>query len=587
MTLDAVIEADRGKPAGSTRRPSGSGVVNVRRTVPSIKLNHGSAKGNKKVSVSINAKGSALRLGNFALRNMTRHPVGAVSSKRKAPAISQDGEENKLNMSLEDVIEKEGTTVIRTARAKGNARGSFVGVKATIPRGKSLVAGGRGNAISGKVATLGGKAKTRGTKDRQGDKWVFGRKQSCGKAVGEGTSGGGKLPGANRLSAPAWVQLTTPKVNPVGAKAGGRSGKAKDNRESHQESWGSGGGGAWSSSTVDEKKGGGAWKKKGDSAKWNTSGGWKGEAWKDSGSSNDNWKDKKTNSRGSASGSWGDRKDDGQNWADSSTWTGGNSGRQSERNDDDGWGNSGGKSWETKGGKNTWGGGSGSGGSWKSGHGSGNGGGGSGGGASGGGGAGNGGASKWDWRGDSRDGDWRGVGSDGGVRSNGGGGGGDRGGDRGGDSRGDRRDNRVFDRKWDDQPRSRDKWSNGSAQANGGGRGSRGSGSSAANHGRDSGNWSSVQRGRAADSAEPPARRGGSSGGTSKRIKVTNIPTDLDWRAIKEAFEAETGEILRCDVQGGTLWIDYKRGSDALKAVETFDLGELNNRTIHVELVAS
>lgn len=68
----------------------------------------------------------------------------------------------------------------------------------------------------------------------------------------------------------------------------------------------------------------------------------------------------------------------------------------------------------------------------------------------------------------------------------------------------------------------------------------------------------------------------------SKVIKVTNIPTDLGKEDIQEAFEAETGKILSCDMKRGTAIIRFARAEDALKAAETFDRGELNGRIIQV-----
>jgi len=89
----------------------------------------------------------------------------------------------------------------------------------------------------------------------------------------------------------------------------------------------------------------------------------------------------------------------------------------------------------------------------------------------------------------------------------------------------------------------------------------------------------------AADDVGPAASRRNNSTG-QKRVKVTNIPPNLSSRDIREAFENETGEIIRCEMdKEGTCWIDYKHRNHAVKAVDTFDLGELNNRTIGVTLV--
>lgn len=68
-----------------------------------------------------------------------------------------------------------------------------------------------------------------------------------------------------------------------------------------------------------------------------------------------------------------------------------------------------------------------------------------------------------------------------------------------------------------------------------------------------------------------------------KKIKVTNVPHDLDRVDIKEAFEAEAGKILRCELDRGTAWISFHRQEDAQQAVDTFDRGELNGNTISVQ----
>lgn len=69
---------------------------------------------------------------------------------------------------------------------------------------------------------------------------------------------------------------------------------------------------------------------------------------------------------------------------------------------------------------------------------------------------------------------------------------------------------------------------------------------------------------------------------TGRKIKVTNIPRDLDMRDIKDAFEAEAGKIASCTMERGTAWIVFTNPKDAMKAVDTFDRGELNGKTITV-----
>merc|ERR1712217_548259 len=70
-------------------------------------------------------------------------------------------------------------------------------------------------------------------------------------------------------------------------------------------------------------------------------------------------------------------------------------------------------------------------------------------------------------------------------------------------------------------------------------------------------------------------------GGGSSRIRVSNVPRNLDWRNIKEAFE-DNGRVTRCEVENGVAWITFESLIDAKKAVQTFDRGELNGQTIFV-----
>lgn len=93
----------------------------------------------------------------------------------------------------------------------------------------------------------------------------------------------------------------------------------------------------------------------------------------------------------------------------------------------------------------------------------------------------------------------------------------------------------------------------------------------------------------AADARAPPTKRGRAAeepenSRSAKSVKVTNIPRDVNMQDIKDAFEQETGKIARCRIDRGTAWIAFLRASDARKAVETFDRGELNGATIGVAL---
>jgi len=71
---------------------------------------------------------------------------------------------------------------------------------------------------------------------------------------------------------------------------------------------------------------------------------------------------------------------------------------------------------------------------------------------------------------------------------------------------------------------------------------------------------------------------------STKSIKVTNIPHDVNVQDIRDAFEQETGKITRCRLDRGTAWIAFQTSGAARKAVDTFDRGELNGQNIGVIL---
>lgn len=106
---------------------------------------------------------------------------------------------------------------------------------------------------------------------------------------------------------------------------------------------------------------------------------------------------------------------------------------------------------------------------------------------------------------------------------------------------------------------------------------------------RSQGPWKRALGGEASRTAPPRKRAreeeapaGPGRAATSKNIKVTNIPRDLDMQDIKDAFEAEAGRIAHCEMQRGTARIEFYNAKDARKAVDTFDRGELNGKTIEV-----
>lgn len=102
-------------------------------------------------------------------------------------------------------------------------------------------------------------------------------------------------------------------------------------------------------------------------------------------------------------------------------------------------------------------------------------------------------------------------------------------------------------------------------------------GGKAANWGSGSG-WSRYLAGAAGGEVESVRR---SSVGGSCRIRVSNVPKNLNWRDIKEAFE-DNGRVTRCEVERGVAWVTFENPTDAKKAVQTFDRGELNGQTIFV-----
>lgn len=81
--------------------------------------------------------------------------------------------------------------------------------------------------------------------------------------------------------------------------------------------------------------------------------------------------------------------------------------------------------------------------------------------------------------------------------------------------------------------------------------------------------------------AASPRRGGGKTG--EVRIRVSNIPRNLDRRDIQEAFE-DCGRVVSCELNRGTAFVTFKNGTDAKKAAQTFDRGELNGQTILVTI---
>mmetsp|Transcript_46743 Transcript_46743/g.111165 ORF Transcript_46743/g.111165 Transcript_46743/m.111165 type:complete len:378 (-) Transcript_46743:98-1231(-) len=102
---------------------------------------------------------------------------------------------------------------------------------------------------------------------------------------------------------------------------------------------------------------------------------------------------------------------------------------------------------------------------------------------------------------------------------------------------------------------------------------------------RDS--WTAAPPAKRARMRETPADWEPSSagrGGRGFRIRVGNVPRNLDCYDLREAFQ-DVGRVNGCDVEAGTAYVWFDREIDAKKAVQTFDRGELNGQTITVRML--
>jgi len=70
-------------------------------------------------------------------------------------------------------------------------------------------------------------------------------------------------------------------------------------------------------------------------------------------------------------------------------------------------------------------------------------------------------------------------------------------------------------------------------------------------------------------------------------VKVSNIAKDLSKQDIKEAFEQEAGTIKKCELNSrtGVAIIEFASPAGAKAAVEQYDRGEMNGKTISVTFV--
>ena len=64
-----------------------------------------------------------------------------------------------------------------------------------------------------------------------------------------------------------------------------------------------------------------------------------------------------------------------------------------------------------------------------------------------------------------------------------------------------------------------------------------------------------------------------------RTIKVTNIPYDVHWRDVKEAF-ARLAPVERCDVEKGMATVVFQSRPDAQRAIDTYNGGNMNGRVI-------
>ncbi|EER02282.1 RNA binding function, putative [Perkinsus marinus ATCC 50983] len=74
--------------------------------------------------------------------------------------------------------------------------------------------------------------------------------------------------------------------------------------------------------------------------------------------------------------------------------------------------------------------------------------------------------------------------------------------------------------------------------------------------------------------------------GGRRRVVVSNIPHDLTWREIKQAFSS-VGTVVHCEVdssgpKGAIANLTFSDPSGARQAVELYDGGDMNGRRIHV-----
>ena len=69
-----------------------------------------------------------------------------------------------------------------------------------------------------------------------------------------------------------------------------------------------------------------------------------------------------------------------------------------------------------------------------------------------------------------------------------------------------------------------------------------------------------------------------------RKIKIQNVPYDLTWKDVKDAL-SQVGKIERCDVDHGEATLIFASHKEALRAIQTYNGGDMNGRKIRVFFV--
>jgi len=69
-----------------------------------------------------------------------------------------------------------------------------------------------------------------------------------------------------------------------------------------------------------------------------------------------------------------------------------------------------------------------------------------------------------------------------------------------------------------------------------------------------------------------------------RKIKIQNVPYDLTWKDVKDAL-SQVGKIERCDVDHGEATLLFSNHKEALRAIQTYNGGDMNGRKIRVFFV--